>query len=96
MSNVKKAAGKSLDDFRAAHDSSYIVPTKIKAALADLGEGWEYEAEFSKRAGLCNTDFAKYREQFSDFYVNVGGARTQKRVWAGTKAFATKLREKLS
>lgn len=93
MSKVQAKAGKSLEAFRAAHDKNYIVPTKIKVALAKLGaEGWEYEVDFMKLAQLSTTDLANFREQFTDHVVEVGG-RNAKRVWVGTKSFATKLRE---
>jgi len=85
--------GKDLDAFRAAHDKSFIVPKRIKEGLVALGESWEYEHEFIKRCGLSQTDFAKYRDQFSDFWLLVPG-QNPKRVWAGTKAFAAKLRER--
>lgn len=86
-----KTTGKDFEAFRAAHDKSFIVPKKIREGLAKLGESWLYEAEFMKLCSLSQTDFAAYRDQFTDFYVTVGG-RTAKRVWAGTKAFANKLR----
>jgi hypothetical protein len=95
-STAAKAGGKDLEMFRAAHDKSYIVPRRIKEGLTALGESWEYEAEFIKRCGLSQIDFAAYRDQFSDFYVETGGTGGRgKRVWAGTKAFATKLRESM-
>lgn len=90
---TSKAKGKDIDAFRAAHDKSFITPKRIREGLAALGDSWEYEVEFIKRCQLSNTDFAMYREQFKDFYVEVGG-RSPKRVWAGTKAFANKLRER--
>lgn len=86
-----KITGKDFESFRAAHDKNFIVPNKIKAGLAALGESWMYEAEFMKSCGISQTDFAAYRDQFAEFYVDVGG-RNPKRVWAGTKAFANKLR----
>lgn len=89
-----KAKGKDIEAFRAAHDKSYIVPKKVKEALAELGDAWEYESDFVRRCALSQTDFAAYRDQFSDFYVELGG-RNPKRVWAGTKAFANKLRERM-
>jgi hypothetical protein len=94
--SAKKAAGKGrgLEEFRAAHDKSFIVPGKIRDGLAALGESWEYESEFMKRCTLSNTDIAAYREQFADFYVETPG-RNPKRVWAGSKRFAAKLRERL-
>jgi hypothetical protein len=89
---VKKAAGKSVEDFRALHDKSYIVPRKIRAAIEALGpEGWEYELGFLKLAGLSTTDMAAFRDQFEEFIVSTPG-HNPKRIWAGSKALAEKLR----
>lgn len=88
-------AGRGLDEFRVNFDKSYIVPKRIAAALEKLGSGWQYEVEFSKLAGVNLTDLAHYRPQFEEFVVALnrdGG----KRVWAGTKGFAAKLREMVS
>lgn len=88
---------KSLADFKAAHDKSFIVPSKIKTGLEKLGiDGWEYEPEFTKLCGLSTNDMAKYRSQFEDYIVLVGRTRDssrERRVWAGSKALANKLRE---
>jgi hypothetical protein len=93
MTDAKaRAVGKSLADFRAAHDKSFIVPKKITEALAVLADCWEYEAAFIKIAGISQSDCSAYREKFEDFIVVVGG-KTQKRVWCGTKKLATQLRE---
>lgn len=95
MTEAKKKAekriGRDLSEFRAEHDKDYIVPQKIQEALKQLGDGWEYEAQFIRLAGLSQTDFANYRESFMDFCVVVD--RSGKRAWAGTKALANKLRE---
>jgi hypothetical protein len=93
MTATVKAKGKDLEAFRMAHDKSYLIPRKIKAALEQLGDSWEYEAEFIRRAGVCQTDFAAYRDEFMEFCVPVGG-KNAKRVWAGTKKFAAQLRER--
>lgn len=90
----KKAVAKTLADFRAVHDKSFVVPAKIKAGIEKLGkDGWEYEVEFLKICGLSTTDFARYRDQFPGFFVLIGGERYGKRVWAGSKATADKMRE---
>lgn len=86
----KGAAGKSLEDFRAAHDKSYIVPGKVRAALKALGDGWEYEMAFAKLAGISLADLSAFRSMFEEHIVVV--ERT-KRAWAGTKGLAAKLRE---
>lgn len=91
--------GKDLAAFRAAHDKGTIVPKRISAGLAELGDSWEYEADFIRRCGLSTTDFAAYREQFKEFYVETpraSGAARGKRAWAGTKAFAKQLREAIA
>ena len=95
---MKKVSGKDLEAFRAMHDKSFIVPKRIQEGLAALGDSWEYEAEFIKRCGVSQTDFAAYRDQFSDFFLETGGTggARGKRVWAGTKAFAKRLRETLT
>lgn len=82
--------GRSLQEFRAAHDKNFIVPGKIREALKSLGDGWEYEAQFIRLAGISAVDMGNFREQFAEHIVVVD--RT-KRVWAGTKATASKLRE---
>ena len=89
-------AKKTLADFKAAHDKSFIVPQRIKTALDALGkDGWEYEAEFIKSSGVNQNDIAKFREQFAEQVVLVRQDGREKRVWAGSVALANKLREML-
>lgn len=88
----KPTAGKSLQDFRAEHDKSFIVPKRIREAITKLGDGWLYEVEFLRLAGLSTTDLAAYREEFLEYTINVGG-KTPRRIWAGTKALAQKMRD---
>lgn len=87
-----KPLGRSLEEFRANHDKSFIVPGRIKAALEKLGNGWQSELEFAKLAGVSMTDLGAYRAQFEAFVVPVSrdGSR---RVWAGSKTVAEKMRE---
>jgi hypothetical protein len=83
--------GKSADEFRKLHDPNYIVPKRIKDALAALGDGWEYEIEFLRLAGISTTQLGQFREQFEDHIVLIGG-RNPKKVWAGTVKLAEELR----
>lgn len=87
-----KTVGKDMQAFRELHDKSYIIPKKIKEGLAVLGDSWEYEGDFMRRIGVSQTDFAAHRDDFMEFYVTTGG-KNSKRIWAGTKAFAAKIRE---
>jgi|SRR6185437_5839693 len=94
MSTVKPV-GKTLADFRAAHDRNVIVPAKIQKALADMlaehPENWLYELEFMKRAGISQTDMGMFREQFADHVVETGG-KSPKRVWFASEKVAEKAR----
>lgn len=92
-----KKVGKSLADFRAAHDKDFIIPVKIKAAIAALGpDGWEYDGPFTKMAGVSSSDMSIYRDQFVVFQVTAtptkaGGSTAPRIVWAGSAAFAKRL-----
>lgn len=89
-----KQAARSIADFRAAHDTSYIVPTKIKAALAAMDGGWLYEGEFVKLAGISLTQLGLFREQFEEHLVVLKGTtHGGRRAWASTKAVAKQMRE---
>lgn len=82
-----KIAGKTLADFRAAHDKSVIIPTKIKKALekmASIGwDAWDYEADFLRNANVAAQDCTPYRDKFADHIVETSG-KNQKRVWFAT------------
>lgn len=87
----RKNSGKSLADFRVTHDRSFIVPERIKDALKALGDGWEYEMQFTKLAAVSSSELSSYRDQFSDYVVVL--RRDGKRAWAGSPATAQKMRE---
>lgn len=97
MTLVKpKKPGRPVEDFQKEHDQSYIVPARIKDGLAELGDTWEYEADFMKRVGCNASMVAPYREQFATFVVDIkprAGRSHSKRAWAGNKKTADKLRE---
>jgi hypothetical protein len=93
MSNAKQ--GRTLADFRAAHDKNVIVPSKIRAALAEMekehAENWSYEADLIKRAGISQTDMSMFRDQFAEHIVETSG-KTSKRVWFASAKVAAKVR----
>lgn len=82
---------KGILDFRAAHDKDFIVPQKIKVALVALGkDGWEYEAQFYKAAGISTTDGARYRDEFKEQIVTIEAGK--KRIYCGSPALAVKMK----
>lgn len=90
----KERAGRSLTAFKKAHDKDTIIPEKIRLALKELGNSWLYESEFVRSAGVSYTDMNTYREMFDEHVVFI--REDKKRVWAGTKALASQLKEYVS
>jgi transposase-like protein len=88
----EKKVGRSLNEFRLTYDKDTIVPARIRAALRELGQGWEYEAQFVRLAGVSAADLGNYRDQFADHVVSL---RESRRAWAGTTATAKAMREML-
>lgn len=86
----KAAFGKTIAEFRATYDKSYIVPAKIKATIKELGNGWEYETTFAKMAGVSLADLGSFRDEFAAHVISL---REGRRVWAGTKAIADQMRQ---
>jgi len=84
-------SGKSIDEFRARHDKGFIIPRRIEDGLKAMGEGWEYEAQFARIAGVALTDLSAYRDQYADYIVLLN--RDGRRAWAGTKETAERMRE---
>jgi len=81
---------KTLTSFRELYDRSFIVPKRIKAALKMLGNGWEYEVDFAKLAGVSLSELSTHRDDFPDNVVQIG--RDGRRAWAGTKSLAAQMR----
>lgn len=90
-----KPAGKTLADFRAAHDKNVIVPAKIRKALSEMekesAENWAYESDLIKRAGISQTDVGLFREQFAAHIVETTG-KNAKRIWFASAKVAAKVR----
>lgn len=86
-----KVVGKTLADFRAAHDKSVIVPSKLKKALERMAtagwDTWDYEADFLRNAGVASQDCTPYRSQFEGHLVETAG-KNPKRVWFATEKAA--------
>lgn len=92
----KKPVGFSIDDFRAKHDRSFIVPNAIREGLRKLGaKAWMYEMDFMKLCGVAANEFARHREPFLGYTALVPSQGTngnKKRIWAGSEEFAAELR----
>lgn len=70
----------------------YDIPTRIAAGLKKLGDRWLHEPDLVRLCGLNPQQFTAHMKGFKDFIVREPEGERYKRVWAGTKAYATKLR----
>lgn len=104
---TKKNTGRGLDEFRAKHDKKHILLTKIRAGLAELGESYEYERDFSRRCGVATHQIALMRVEFPANVVELhpdgngriaqaAGRSQAKFAWAGTAKFAKAMRAIIS
>lgn len=84
--------GRTLAEFREIHDKTYFVPLKVKKALSELGDGWMYESEFSKHAGVSTMDLGLCRDDFSGNWVQLKDGR---RVWTGSRSTKKAIEETL-
>ena len=77
------------------YDKNTYIPKKVRDGLARLGDdGAMKEAEFARFCGVSCLDLSGVRdEHFEGFYVVVRGG---KRVWFGSRAFASRMREKIT
>jgi len=85
-----KAKGKSLADFKATYDRSYIVPKRIREGLKALRGGWEYEAQFARLAAVSTQDLNMYRDEFAAHIVPLN--KDGRRAWAATATLAEQMK----
>ena len=91
-----KKAGIPVAEAYAQHDKSTYIPKRIRDAIPLIGEGcFLREQEFMRLCNVKNpTDFAKYRDMFSDHWVDTKG-RNPYRLWFCEKDEATNFRERI-
>lgn len=96
MTTPKKISNSlSLSDLDKQYNPNVIVPAKIKAALAKLGDNAMTSINFQKEAGVTTLQLSQFTEQFENFQVVVRDNGRPKTLWCGTEAFAKKVRERL-
>jgi hypothetical protein len=87
-----RTVGRTLAEFRQTYDKETIVPSRVDAAVAALGDGWLYEVEFAKHAGVSLSDLGMFRDKYSRHVVSV---REGRRVWFGNPKNAEEARRML-
>jgi hypothetical protein len=91
----KIASALSLSDLDNQYNPNVIVPAKIRAALAKLGDNAMTSVNFQKEAGVTTLQLSQFSEQFESFQVVVRDNGKPKTLWCGTESFAKKVKERL-
>lgn len=91
----KNPAALSLEDLDQQYNPNVIIPARIRAALAKLGDNAMTSLNFSREANLTTLQLAQFGEQFEKFQIIVREGGKGKTLWCGTEAFARKARERL-
>jgi hypothetical protein len=69
---------RSLAEFRQTYDHETIVPSRVNAALKELGAGWLYEVEFAKLANVTTTQLSMFRDRYAEHIVSVRDSRRKR------------------
>jgi len=91
----KPSAAMDLSDLDKKFNPNVIIPAKIKAALAKLGEGAMTSLDFQRESGVTTMQLSQFADQFESFIVTVRDSGRPKVLWCGTEAFAKKVKERL-
>lgn len=84
------AKAKSIDDFRKAHDQSFIVPERFKAGIKAMGaNGWMYLGDFMREYKINPAQGTGYRDLFKDHILEVD----KKMIICGSVKLAKKLKD---
>ncbi len=81
---------KSVDDFRKAHDQSFIVPERFREGIKGMGpNGWMYLGDFMRQYKINPQQGALYRKDFDGFILEAD----KKMIICGSTKLAKKLRD---
>ncbi len=96
MPSVKKlSTALSLEDLDKQYNPAVIIPSRIREALARLGDGAMKSADFAREAGVTPLQLAQFSDLFKDFTLTVREDGKSKTIWCGTVAFADKAKVRL-
>lgn len=95
MTVKKKTTAMSLEDLDRQYNPNVIIPARIRAGLAKLGDSAMTAMNFQHEANVTTVQLAQFSEMFEKFQVTVRDGGKAKTLWCGTEAFARKVRERL-
>lgn len=92
---AKKTSAMSLEDLDKQYNPNVIIPARIRAGLAKLGDHAMTAMNFQYEANVTTVQLAQFSEMFEKFQVVVRDGGKAKTLWCGTESFARKVRERL-
>lgn len=91
----KMSSALSMDDLDQQYNPDVIIPNRIRAALARLGDHAMTSMNFQREANVTTAQLVQYSHEFESFQVIVRDNGKAKTLWCGTEAFAKKVKERL-
>ena len=91
----KRTTVLSLDDVDNQYNPNVIIPARIRAALAKLGDHAMTSMNFQAEANVTPVHLSQFADMFEKHTVVVRNSGKPKTLWCGTEAFARKVRERL-
>lgn len=91
----KKPTALSMEDLDRQFNPNVIIPARIRAGLAKLGDHAMTAMNFQHEANVTTVQLAQFSEMFEKHQVVVRDGGKPKVLWCGTEAFARKVRERL-
>lgn len=92
---AKKTSALSLEDLDKQYNPNVIIPARIRAGLAKLGDHAMTAMNFQHEANVTTVQLAQFSEMFEKHQVVVRDGGKAKTLWCGTESFARKVRERL-
>jgi hypothetical protein len=91
----KKMSAMSMEDLDRQYNPNVIIPARIRAGLARLGDHAMTANNFQREANVTTAHLSQYADDFEKHIVIVRDGGKPKTLWCGTEAFAKKVRERL-
>lgn len=92
---AKKRTALSMEDLDKQYNPNVIIPARIRAGLAKLGDHAMTPMNFQHEANVTTVQLAQFSDMFEKHQVVVRDGGKPKVLWCGTEAFARKVRERL-
>lgn len=85
----------SKDQVNAQFNPRILIPTKIRAALKELGTSCCKPQDFAKLAGIAPQALTQYQDEFAEYLVHARQFGRAQLLWCGDMKTAAELNDEL-